>query len=124
MKVSKTRIAIKNSLNLILIELIHDITHIGVISAVRTMNSTEMPSTPNLNFMKPLIQFFSSMNWKPRKSLSNDHHKNKARKKLAKLVKSEIYIAPLSFLDLKKRINIDPKRGKKIIDDKIGKFII
>ena len=34
----------------------------AAIKAVRTTNSIEIPSTPNLNFINPLIQFFSSMN--------------------------------------------------------------
>ena len=36
--------------------------HIGVINAVNMINNIDMPSIPNLNFMNPLIQFFSSIN--------------------------------------------------------------
>ena len=51
MKVSKTRIAIKNSLNLFLIEFIQEIIQIGAIKAVRTINRTDIPSIPNLNLI-------------------------------------------------------------------------
>ena len=50
--------AIKNSLNLFLIEFTQEIIQIGAINAVRTMNKTDIPSIPNLNLIKPLIQFF------------------------------------------------------------------
>ena len=40
-------------------------------NAVKTINKIETPSTPSLNFINPLIQFFSSTNWKPTKFLSN-----------------------------------------------------
>ena len=62
MNVSKIRMAIKNSLNLFLIEFTQEIIQIGAINAVRTMNKTDIPSIPNLNLIKPLIQFFSSKN--------------------------------------------------------------
>ena len=39
-----------------------EIMQIGVIKAVRIINSIEIPSIPNLNFINPLIQFFSSTN--------------------------------------------------------------
>jgi hypothetical protein len=39
-----------------------EIMQIGVIKAVKTMKSIEIPSTPNLNFIKLFIQFFSSKN--------------------------------------------------------------
>ena len=42
-----------------------EIIHIGVMNAVKTINKIEIPSIPSLNFISPLIQFFSSMNWKP-----------------------------------------------------------
>ena len=61
-KVSKTRIAIKNSLSLFLTLFIQEIIHIGVMNAVSTINKIEIPSTPSLNFINPLIQFFSSKN--------------------------------------------------------------
>ena len=39
----------------------HDRIQIGVIKAVKIMNSIDTPSIPNLNLMKPLTQFFSSL---------------------------------------------------------------
>ena len=62
MNVSRTKIAIKNSLTLDLILLIQEIIQIGVIKAVKTIKRIEIPSTPSLNFIKPLIQFLSSTN--------------------------------------------------------------
>ena len=62
---------------------------IGVIKAVRIINKIEIPSIPNLNLIKPLIQILSSINWKPVKFLSNEYHKNKAKNKLAKLVNKD-----------------------------------
>ena len=62
MKVSKIKIAIKNSLTRVLTLLMQDIIHIGVMKVVKTINSIEIPSTPNLNFIKLLIQDFSSTN--------------------------------------------------------------
>ena len=38
----------------------HEIIQIGVIKVVKTINKIEIPSTPNLNFIKSLIQDFSS----------------------------------------------------------------
>ena len=58
----KTKIAIKNSVNLFLILLTHEITHIGIIKAVSKINKIDMPSIPNLNLIKPLIQTASSTN--------------------------------------------------------------
>ena len=123
-KVSRTRIAIKNSFNLTFTEFIQETTQIGAINAVSTMNKIEIPSIPNLNFMYPLIQFFSSTNWKPWKILSNDHHKNMQSSKFTNVVRMEIYIAPRSFFELEKKIKNEPSNGKKIIKDNIGKFII
>ena len=62
MKVSNTKIAIKNSLTLSLMLLMHEIIQIGVIKVVKTINKIEIPSTPNLNLMKSFIQYFSSIN--------------------------------------------------------------
>ena len=39
-----------------------EIIQIGVMKAVKTINKIEIPSTPNLNFIKPLIQSLSSIN--------------------------------------------------------------
>ena len=81
--------AIKNSFNLFLILLIQEITHIGIIKAVSRINKIDMPSMPNLNLIKPLIQTDSSTNWKFDEVLSKEYHKNKTRKKFAKLVNKE-----------------------------------
>ena len=64
--------------------------HIGVMNAVKTINNMEMPSIPSLNFINPLIQFFSSINWKPTKLLSKEYHKKKDNNKLAIDVNIEI----------------------------------
>ena len=40
----------------------HEIIHIGVIKAVKTINNIDIPSTPSLNFIKLFIQDFSSTN--------------------------------------------------------------
>ena len=117
-------IAIKNSLILVLTLFIQDKTHIGVIKAVKTINKIEIPSIPSLNFINPLIQFFSSTNWNPEKLLSKENHKKRHNIKFAKLVKIEIYFELLSFSVLKIKIKKAPNKGKKITDDKIGKSII
>ena len=44
--------------------------HSGIRNAVRTTNSTEMPSTPILYLMEPPSQAISSTNWKPELPLS------------------------------------------------------
>ena len=54
--------AIKNSFTLTLTLLMQEIIQIGVIKAVKTINNIEIPSTPSLNFIKSLIQDFSSIN--------------------------------------------------------------
>ena len=98
----------------------------GVIKAVKRINKIEMPSIPNLNFIKPLIQVFSSTNWKSYVVGSNEYHKNRARKKFVKLVKRDRYIEFLSlwfFSLLVKNIKNAPINGKKVIEDNIGKFI-
>ena len=115
--------AIKNSLILVFTLFIQDNMHIGVIKVVKTINKIEIPSTPNLNLMYPLIQFFSSTNWNPEKLLSKENHKKRHNTKFARLVKIEIYLELLSFDVLNIKIKKAPNRGKKIIDDKIGKFI-
>ena len=48
MKDSIINIAIKNSLNLVLIELLTDIIQRGVINVVNKINKIEIPSTPTL----------------------------------------------------------------------------
>ena len=67
----------------------HEITHIGIIKAVSKINKIDIPSIPNLNLIKPLIQADSSTNWKFDEVLSKEYHKNKTRKKFAKLVNKE-----------------------------------
>jgi hypothetical protein len=39
-----------------------EIIQMGVIKAVKRINKIEIPSIPNLNFIKPLIQVVSSTN--------------------------------------------------------------
>ena len=70
--------------------IMQEIIHIGVMNAVNTMNKIEIPSIPSLNFISPLIQFFSSMNWKPAKLLSKEYHKKKVNNKFAIDVNMEI----------------------------------
>ena len=67
----------------------HEITHIGIIKAVSKMNKIDIPSIPNLNLIKPLIHIDSSTNWKFDDELSNEYHRNKTRKKFAKLVNKD-----------------------------------
>ena len=62
MKVSKTKIAIRNSLILSLTLFMQETIQIGVINVVKTIKSIEIPSTPNLNFIKLFIQDCSSKN--------------------------------------------------------------
>ena len=62
MNVSNIKIAIKNSLTLTLTLFTHEIIQIGVIKVVKTMKSIDIPSIPNLNFIKLFIQDFSSTN--------------------------------------------------------------
>ena len=65
-------------------------------------------------------------NWKFEILLLNEYHKNNVRKKFTKLVNRETYIAPLFvwFFSLRvKKTKKAPIKGKKVIDDSIGKFI-
>ena len=97
----------------------------GVIKVVKTMKSIEIPSTPNLNFMKSLIQDFSSTNWNSEELRSKEYQMNKDNKNVAILVNKETYIALLIFFwFLDKKIKIELISGKKIKVDKIGKFIL
>ena len=125
MKVSKIKIAIKNSLTRVLTLLMQDIIHIGVMKVVKTINSIEIPSTPNLNFIKLLIQDFSSTNWNSELFISKEYHKNNERKKVATLLNSEIEIE-LTFvvLSLDNKMKKELTKGKKIKVDNIGKFIL
>ena len=63
---------------------------IGVINVVSTIKSIEMPSTPNLNFIKSFIQDFSSKNWKSEDDKSNENQINKDNINVAKLLKREM----------------------------------
>tara|TARA_B100001027_G_C16243333_1_gene320560 strand:- start:365 stop:691 length:327 start_codon:yes stop_codon:yes gene_type:complete len=102
----------------------HEIIHIGVMNVVKTINNMEMPSTPNLNFIKLFIQFCSSTNWKSALLGSNEYHKNKDNRKVATLLNKEIYITLLLFvLSFDKKIKKELTKGKKIKVDNIGKFI-
>ena len=60
--VSSIKIAIRNSLTLVLTLFTQDIMQIGVMNVVRTIKRIEIPSTPNLNLIKSFIQDFSSKN--------------------------------------------------------------
>ena len=70
--------------------LMQDIIHMGVMKVVKTINSIEIPSTPNLNFIKLLIQDFSSTNWNSAVLMSKEYHKNSDNKKVAILLNKEI----------------------------------
>ena len=97
----------------------------GVIKVVKTMKSIEIPSTPNLNFIKLFIQFFSSKNWKSADVGSNEYQINNDSINVAKLLKREIYTALLLFLfSFDKKIKKELSKGKNINVDKIGKFIL
>ena len=61
-----------------------------MIKVVKTINSIEIPSIPSLNFIKLLIQDFSSTNWNSEEFKSKEYQINKDNKNVAKLLKSEI----------------------------------
>ena len=125
MNVSKINIAIKNSLTLILTLLIQEIIQIGVMKVVKTINRIDIPSTPNLNFIKLFIQDFSSTNWNSDVFISKEYHKNNERKNVAILLNKEIEIE-LKFVVLSLDIKMKKEliKGKKIKVDNIGKFIL
>mgnify|MGYP005716791529 CR=1 FL=1 len=125
MKVSRIKIAIKNSFTLTLTLLTQEIIQIGVIKVVKTINNIDMPSTPSLNFIKLFIQDFSSTNWNSEVLISKEYHKNNERKKVATLLNKEIEIE-LTFvvLSLDKKMKKELTKGKKIKVDNIGKFIL
>ena len=119
--------ATKNSLILKRILLIPEKIHIGVMKVVSKIKSIEIPSTPNLNLNKPLIQFLSSRNWKSEVELSKEYHKKIDKKKFTsdtKIAKYFEFCSAISFDPLVKRMKILPISGRKVMDDKIGKFII
>ena len=68
----------------------HEIIQIGVIKVVKTIKRIDIPSTPNLNFIKLFIQDFSSMNWNSEELRSKECHKNNESKKVAMLLNKEI----------------------------------
>ena len=62
---------------------------IGVIKVVKTINNIEIPSIPNLNFIKSFIQDLSSRNWNSIEFRSNEYQMNSANKNVAILVNKE-----------------------------------
>ena len=67
-----------------------EIIQIGVINVVNTINRIDIPSTPNLNFIKLFIQDFSSTNWNSELFTSREYHKNNESKNVATLLNKEI----------------------------------
>ena len=67
-----------------------EITQIGVIKVVKTINRIDIPSIPSLNLIKSFIQDFSSTNWKSDEEKSSEYQRNNDRIKVAILEKSEI----------------------------------
>ena len=63
---------------------------INVIKVVRTIKRMDIPSTPNLNFIKSFIQFFSSTNWNSAEFKSKECQRNKERIKVAILANKEM----------------------------------
>ena len=55
----------------------------GVIKVVSKINKIEIPSIPNLKFMFPPIQLFSSMNWKSDIVVSKECQRKSESKKFA-----------------------------------------
>ncbi len=55
-KLSITKMAIKNSLSLNFIVLFTEIMQSGVINVVKRINKIEIPSIPNLNLIKLLVK--------------------------------------------------------------------
>ena len=90
MNVSKIKIAIKNSLTLTLTLFIHEIIQIGVINVVKTIKSIDIPSIPNLNFIKSFIQDFPLQTEIQRNLYLKEYHKNNESKKVAELLNKEI----------------------------------
>ena len=75
---------------MILMLFTNEIIQIGVINVVKTIKRIDIPSTPNLNLIKLLIQDFSSTNWNSEVFKSKEYHKNNDNKKVAKLLNKEI----------------------------------
>ena len=62
----------------------------GVINVVKTINNIEIPSTPNLNLIKLLIQDCSSKNWNSEDEKSIEYQTNIDKMNVAKLLNKEI----------------------------------
>ena len=60
------------------------------INVVKTIKRIDIPSIPNLNFIKLFIQDFSSTNWNSEVFISKEYHKNNDSKKVAILLNKEI----------------------------------
>ena len=69
---------------------IQETIQIGVINVVKTIKSIEIPSTPNLNFIKLFIQDCSSKNWNSEDEKSIEYQINIDKMKVAKLLNKEI----------------------------------
>ena len=109
MKVSRINMAIKNSLTRVLTLLIQEIMQIGVMKVVKTINRIDIPSTPNLNFMKLFIQDFSSTNWNSEVFTSKEYHKNNERKKVAILLNKllRMFLITKLLLGMKEKVKLD-----------------
>ena len=84
----------------------HEIIQIGVINVVNTIKRIDIPSTPNLNLIKSLIQDLSSINWNSAELESKANQRNIESIKVAILENKDIEIAPkLFFCSLDKKIN-------------------
>ena len=102
-----------------------EIIQIGVIKVVKTINSIDIPSIPNLNLIKLFIQKFSSTNWNSEEVTSNEYHRNSESRNTAKLLNKDIYIELLLLvLSLDKKMKRELNKGKNIKVDNIGKFIL
>ena len=101
-----------------------EIIQIGVIKVVKTINNIEIPSIPNLNFIKSLIHVFSSTNWNSGELWSKEYQTKRESTNVAILVNKETYIALLLFWLLDKKIKIEPRNGKNIKVDSIGILIL
>ena len=82
--------AIKNSFTRVFILLIQETIHIGVMKVVKTINNIDIPSIPNLNFIKLFIQDFSSTNWNSEVLTSKEYQRNNDNKKVAILLNKDI----------------------------------
>ena len=125
-KVSITRIAIRNSLILNLTLWIPEKIQTGAIKVVRRINKIEIPSMPNLKLINPSIQFFSSTNWKFAVVVSKENQRKMESNKFANDEKIAIYLeffSTIFWFPLVAKIKKAPIKGINIIDESIGKFI-